>query len=179
MRWSLLAAAAVVAGVLIAGGCGGSDPASPVAPPTPVPTATPVPTPTPPIDDIAFVSSDPAPGGVIHTGVGQMGTTRAFKLTLKISSAADRTANIQVFLEGPKNGICLEDASPAAGPGGPDVELKAGVPAMVTVEKWLVTSVCGYPYAVTTVRARMMPSPDVFAQPIHETLFALQYTVTE
>ena len=177
MRSSQLAAAAVVACILIAGGCGGGEPASPVAPPTPVPTATPAPTPTPPIDDIAFVSSDPAPGEVIHTGVGQMGTTRAFRLTLRVASAADRIANIQVYLVGPQNGVCLENASPGAGPGGLDVELKAGVPVTVTVEKWLVTSVCAYPNTVTTVDAQMMPSPDVFAQPIHKQQFAVQYTV--
>ena len=177
MRWMRLTAVAFVAGTLVAGGCGGSDPALPETPPTPVPTATPVPTPTPPIDAIAMVSSDPPPGGVIHTGVAQMGVTRAFRLTLQVASSADRTANIQVLLEGPQNGVCLENASPKAGPGGVDVELKAGVPVTVTIDKWLVTSVCAYPNAVTTLTARMMPAPNVFAQPIHEEQFAVPYTV--
>lgn len=170
--------AAVVACVLVAGACGGG-PASPSGPrmTAPHPTPTPVPTPTPPINDFAIIGSEPAPGGVIHTGVSLNRITTAFKLTLSVASAAHRTANIQVFLEGPRNGVCLEDTAPDGRPGAPDAELKAGVPVTVTIERWRVTSVCFYPNTVTTLTARLMPSPDVFATPIYEESFAVQYTV--
>ena len=156
--------------------CGGSS--SPSTP-TPTPTPTPVPTPTPPIDDFGTVGSEPASGGVIHTGVSPNGVTTAFKLTLSVASAADRMANLQVFLEGPQNGVCLEDTAPDGRPSAPDVELKAGVPVTVTIERWRVTSVCGYPNSVTSLTARLMPSPDIFATPIYEERFAVQYTVTQ
>ena len=170
--------AAIVACLLLAGACGGG-PASPSGPSTPAPTPTPTPVPTPPpvIDDFSIVSSDPAPGGVIHTGVSPNGTTTAYTLTLSVASAADRTANIQVFLEGPQNGVCLEDIAPDKRPSAPDVELKAGVPVTVTIGTWRVTSVCNYPNSVTSLIARMMPSPDIFATPIYEERFAIQYTV--
>jgi hypothetical protein len=163
-------AAAVVACVLLTGACGGGD-ASPSAPASPAPTPTPVPTPTPPIDSFAILGSEPASGGVIHTGTSPGGVTTAFSLTLRVASAADRLANIQVFLEGPQNGVCLEDFA--------DVELKAGVPVRLTIERWVVTSVCGYPNSVTTLTAKMMPSPDFFATPIYEKRFAVQYTVMQ
>jgi hypothetical protein len=134
--------------------------------------------PPPPINDFAIVGSEPASGGVIHTGAAQDGITTGFRLTLSVASRADRTANIQVFLEGPRNGVCLEDTAPDGRPGAPDAELKAGVPVTVTIERWRVTSVCAYPNSVTSLTARMMPSPDVFATPIHEETFAVQYTVT-
>jgi hypothetical protein len=170
--------AAIVACVLLAGACGDGY-TSPAGPTTPAPTPTPVPTPTPPIDDFAIVGSEPASGGVIHTGVPSNGVTTAFKLTLSVASAADRMANIQVFLEGPQNGVCLEDTAPDKRPSAPDVELKAGVPVTVTIETWRVTSVCFYPNSVNRLTARMMPSPDIFATPIYEERFAVQYTVTQ
>lgn len=61
----------------------------------------------------------------------------------------------------------------------PDVELKAGVPVTVTIETWRVTSVCFYPNSVNRLTARMMPSPDIFATPIYEERFAVQYTVMQ
>jgi hypothetical protein len=180
MRSSTTPAAAVVVCVLLAGACG-SGHGSPSAPttPAPTPTPTPVPTPTPPIDDFAIVGSEPASGSVIHTGVSQNGVTTAFKLALSVASAADRMANIQVSLEGPQNGVCLEDTAPDGRPSAPDVELKAGVPVTVTIDRWRVTSVCGYPNSVTRLTARLMPSPDVFATPIYQESFAVQYTVTQ
>jgi hypothetical protein len=178
MYWSRTRAAAIVSCVLLAGACGGGQ-AAPSGPTTPAATPTPAPTPTPPIDDLAIVGSDPASGGVIHTGVSPNGITTAFKLTLSVASAADRTASLQVFLDGPQNGVCLEDTAPGGRPGAPDVELKAGVPVFVTIEKWRVTSVCGYPNSVTGVTARLMASPDVFATPIYEERFSVQYTVTQ
>jgi hypothetical protein len=178
MRSSTTPAAAIVACLLLAVGCGGG-PALPSAPTTPTPTPTPVPTPTPAIDDFAILGSEPASGGVIHTGVQSNGLTTAFKLTLSVASAADRTANIQVFLEGPQNGVCLENTAPDKRPSAPDVELKAGVRATVTIETWRVTSVCFYPNSVTSLTARLMPSPDIFATPIYEERFAVQYTVTQ
>ena len=48
----------------------------------------------------------------------------------------------------------------------------------VTIETWRVTSVCFYPNSVNRLTARMMPSPDIFATPIYEERFAVQYTVT-
>jgi hypothetical protein len=146
---------------------------------TPAPRPTPVPTPTPPIDDLAIVSSEPASGGVIYTGVPPNGVTTAFKLTLSVASAADRTANLQVFLAGPQNGVCLEDTAPDGRPGAPDVELKAGVPVRVTIERWRVTSVCNYPNSITSATVRLMPSPDVFATPIYEERFVVLYTVMQ
>jgi hypothetical protein len=178
MRSSTTPAAAIVVCVLLAGTCGGGH-ASPPGPTTPAPTPTPVPTPTPPIDDFAIVGSEPASGGVIHTGVSPNGVTTAFRLTLSVASAADRMANLQVFLEGPQNGVCLEDTAPDGRPSAPDVELKAGVPVTVTIERWRVTSVCGYPNSVTSLTARLMPSPDIFATPIYAERFAVQYTVTQ
>jgi hypothetical protein len=178
MRWSTTPASAIVACVLLAGACGDGR-ASPSGPTTPAPSPTPVPTPTPPIDDFAIVGSEPAPGGVIHTGTSPNGVTTAFTLTLSVASAADRMANIQVFLVGPQNGVCLEDTAPDGRPSAPDVELKAGVPATVTIERWRVTSVCAYPNSVTSLTARLMPSPDIFATPIYEERFAVQYTVTQ
>lgn len=178
MRSSPMTPAAIVAFVLLAGACGGSgDPTSPAGPTTPAPTPTPVPTPTPPIDDFTILGSDPAAGGVIHTGVSPNGVTTAFNLTLRVASAADRTANIQVFLEGPQNGVCLENTAPDKRPSAPDVELKAGVPVTLTIGEWRVTSVCNYPNSVTSLTARMMPSPDIFATPIYEERFAVQYSV--
>lgn len=170
-------AAAVVACVLFTAACGGGD-ASPSAPVSPAPTPTPVPTPTPPIDDFAIVGSEPASGGVIHTGTWPGGVTTAFSLTLRVASAADRMANIQVFLEGPQNGVCLEDAAPGRF-FAPDVELKAGVPVTLTIERWVVTSVCGYPNNVTILTAKMMPSPDISATPIYQKRFAVQYAVMQ
>jgi hypothetical protein len=179
MRSSTTPAAAIVACLLLAGACGDGY-TSPAGPTTPAPTTTPtpVPTPTPAIDDFTIVGSEPPSGGVIHTGVSSNGVTTAFKLTLSVASAADRTANIQVFLEGPQNGVCLEDTAPDKRPSAPDVELKAGVPVTVTIETWRVTSVCFYPNSVNRLTARMMPSPDIFATPIYEESFAVQYTVT-
>ena len=107
------------------------------------------------------------------------GLTTAFKLTLSVASAADRTANIQVFLEGPQNGVCLEDIAPDRRPSAPDVDLKAGVPVTVTIQTWRVTSVCFYPNNVTSLIVKMMPSPDIFATPIYQERFAVQYTVTQ
>ena len=104
--------------------------------------------------------------------------TTAFKLTLSVASAADRMANIQVFLEGPQNGVCLENTAPDKRPSAPDVELKAGVPVTVTIETWRGTSVCFYPNNVKRLTAPRMPSPDIFATPIYEERFAVQYTVT-
>lgn len=180
MRSSTTPAAAVIACMFLAGACGGgaASPAWP-APTPPPPTPTPVPTPTPPIDDFAIVGSEPASGGVIQTGTPPNGVTTAFRLTLSVASAADRTANVQVFLEGPQNGVCLEDTAPDKRPSAPDVELKAGVPVTVTIETWRVTSVCAYPNSVTSLTARLMPSPDIFATPIYEERFAVQYTVTQ
>ena len=178
MRSSKVTTATIVACVLLAGACGSGGPTSPAGPTTPAPTPTPVPTPTPPIDDFVILGSDPAAGGVIHTGVSPNGVTTAFKLTLSVASAADRTANIQVFLEGPQNGVCLEDTAPDKRPSAPDVELKAGVPVTVTIGEWRVTSVCNYPNSVTSLTARMMPSPDIFAKPIYEERFSVQYAVT-
>lgn len=179
MHSSAVPPAAIVACVLLAGACGSgytSPSAATAAAPAPAPT--PVPTPTPPIDDFAIVGSDPASGGVIHTGVSSNDVTTAFKLTLSVASAANRTANIQVFLEGPQNGVCLEDTAPDKRPSAPDVELKAGVPVTITIDTWRVTSVCFYPNNVTSLTARMMPSPDIFATPIYEERFAVQYAVT-
>jgi hypothetical protein len=50
---------------------------------------------------------------------------------------------------------------------------------MVTIELWRVTSVCGYPNSVTSLTARLMPSPDIFATPIYEERFVVQYTVMQ
>lgn len=74
MRSSTMPPAAIVACVLLAGGCGDGY-TSPAGVTTPAPTPTPVPTPTPPIDDFAIVGSEPASGGVIHTGVPSNGVT--------------------------------------------------------------------------------------------------------
>lgn len=178
MRSSTAPAAAIVASVFLAGACGGDYASLTAPPPTPAPTATPVPTPTPAIDDFAIVGSEPPSGGIIQTGVSPNGVTTAFKLTLSVASAADRLANIQVFLESPQNGVCLEDTAPDKRPSAPDVELKAGVPVTVTIEAWRVTSVCNYPNSVTSLTARLMPSPDIFATPIYEERFAVQYAVT-
>lgn len=165
--------AAVVVGLFVSA-CGGnhSVPSGPTVS-TPIPTPTPVPTPTPLIDDFVIVDAEPPSGGVIHTGTPPYGMTTAFKVTLSVVSAADREANIQVFLEGPSNGVCLEDA------GDPSVDMKAGVPVTVTIAKWWVTSVCGYPNHVTRLTARMMPSPDPFATPIREKSFVVEYTVMQ
>jgi hypothetical protein len=178
MRSSATSAAAIVACLLVAGACGSgyTSPSGPTTP-APVPTPTPAPTPTPPIDDFTILGSEPAPGGVIHTGVSPNGTTTAFSLTLSVASSADRTANIQVFLEGPQNGVCLEDTAPDRRPSAPDVELKAGVRATVKIDTWRVTSVCNYPNSVTSLTARMMPSPDIFGTPIYEERFSVQYSV--
>jgi hypothetical protein len=171
--------ATLVVVAVLAGACGGGQ-ASPTVPATPAPARSPVPTPTPtpPIDDFAIIGSEPPPGGVIHTGVWPNGVTTAFHLTLSDVSAADRRANVQVFLEGPQNGVCLEDTAPDKRPGAPDVDLKAGVPVLLTIGKWRVTSVCSYPNRVTSLTVRMMPSPDIFATPIYEERFAAQYDVT-
>jgi hypothetical protein len=171
--------ATLVLVAVLAGACGGGQ-ASPTVPATPAPTPapTPTPTPTPPIDDFAIVGSVPPPGGVIHTGVSPNGVTTAFQLTLSVASAADRQANVQVFLEGPQNGVCLEDVAPDKRPTAPDVDLKAGVWVPVTIGTWRVTSVCSYPNRITSLTVRMMPSPDIFATPIYEERFALQYDVT-
>jgi hypothetical protein len=163
---------------LLAGGCGGSGGTPPTAPATPTPTPTPVPTPTPPVDDFRIISSDPPSGGVIQTGVSPNGTTTAFRLTLAVASAADRQANVQVFIDGPQNGVCLENAAPDKRPSGTDVDLKAGVPVTLTIDTWRVTSVCSYPNRVTGLTARMMPSPDIFGTPIYEERFVVDYTVT-
>ena len=170
--------AVVIAFLLLAGACGGgySAPSRPSAPP---PTPTPAPIPTPPIDDFALVGSEPSPGGVIQTGVLPNGVTTAFTLTLSVASAADRMASLHVFLEGSSNGVCLEDMAPDGRPSAPDVELKAGIPVTVTIERWRVTSVCAYPNSVTTLTARLMPSPDILATPIYEEHFAIHYTVTQ
>jgi hypothetical protein len=180
MRLSIAPVAAVVMSLLLVAACGGGG-GAPSGPTTsaPTPAPTPVPTPTPPIDAFAIVSSEPANGGVIHTGTSPNGTSTAFKLTLSVASAADRVANIQVFLVGPRNGVCLENVAPDRRPTAPDVDLKAGVPATVTIETWRVTSVCGYPNNVTSLNARMMPSPDISGTPIFERTFAVQYTVTQ
>jgi hypothetical protein len=85
---------------------------------------------------------------------------------------------VQVFLESPQNGVCLEDVAPDRRPSAPDVELKAGVPVAVTIGTWRVTSVCFYPNTITRLTARMMPSPDITAKPIYEEGFAVQYAVT-
>lgn len=61
----------------------------------------------------------------------------------------------------------------------PPACLKAGAPVSITIGTWRVTSVCGYPNNVTSLVARMMPSPDIFATPIYEKTFAVQYTVTQ
>jgi hypothetical protein len=169
--------AAVVACAMLAGACG-SNSTSPPAPTAVAPSPTPVPTPTPPIDNISIVSSDPTAGGVIQTGVSPNGVTTAFRLTLSVASAADRTANIQAFLDGPQNGVCLSNSTPDRRPGAPDVDLKAGVPTSVTIDTWRVTSVCFYPNNVTRLTVRMMPSPDISATPIFEKQFAVQYAVT-
>jgi hypothetical protein len=158
-------------------GCGGSG-SAPTAPAPPTPAPTPVPTPTPAIDDFSIVGSDPPSGGVIQTGVSSNGTTTAFRLTMSVASAADRQANVQVFIDGPQNGVCLENAAPDKRPSGTDVDLKAGVPVTITIDTWRVTSVCFYPNHVTGLTARMMPSPDIFATPIFEKRFAVDYTVT-
>jgi hypothetical protein len=176
MRLTATPVIAIVACGLLAGACGGG-PATPSALTTPTPAPPPVPAPTTPVDDFAIVGSEPASGGVIHTGVQSDGVTTAFQLTLRVASAADRTANLQVFLDGPQNGVCLEDTAPDKRPSAPDVELKAGVPVTVTIGAWRVTSVCFYPNSVTGITARLMPSPDIFATPIYEERFAVQYTV--
>jgi len=182
MRTSIPPTAAVAVSLLLVGACGGGHPTPSeptTAAPAPTPAPTPIPTPTPPIDAFAIVGSEPANGGVIHTGTSPNGTTTAFSLTLSVASAADRQANIQVFLVGPQNGVCLEDIAPDKRPSAPDVDLKAGVPVTITIGTWRVTSVCGYPNNVTSLVARMMPSPDIFATPIYEKTFAVQYTVTQ
>ena len=158
-------------------GCGGSG-SAPTAPAPPTPAPTPVPTPTPAIDDFRIIGSDPPSGGVIQTGVSSNGTTTAFRLTISVASAADRQANIQVFIDGPENGVCLENVAPDKRPSGTDVDLKAGVPVTITIDTWRVTSVCFYPNHVTGLTARMMPSPDIFGTPIFEKRFAVDYAVT-
>jgi hypothetical protein len=169
---------ALVVIAVLAGTCGGST-TSPTAPAAPTPAPTPIPTATPPINDFSIVSTDPPQGSVIQTGVSPDGVTSAFRLTLSIASNADRQANVQVFLEGPQNGVCLEDIAPDKHPSAPDVDLKAGVPVTLTIDTWRVTSVCFYPNHVTTLTARMMPSPDIFATPIYEERFAVDLTVTK
>ena len=173
-----VAPVAALAVLLLTEGCGGSGSAPPTAPAPPTPAPTPVPTPTPAIDDFRIVGSEPPSGGVIQTGVSSNGTTTAFRLTLSVASAADRQANVQVFLDGPQNGVCLENAAPDKRPSGTEVDLKAGVPVTVTIDTWRVTSVCFYPNRVTGLTARMMPSPDIFGTPIYEERFAVDYTVT-
>jgi hypothetical protein len=138
-------------------GCGGSG-SAPTAPAPPPPA--------------------PPSGGVIQTGVSSNGTTTAFRLTISVASAADRQANVQVFIDGPQNGVCLENVAPDERPSGTDVDLKAGVPVTITIDTWRVTSVCFYPNHVTGLTARMMPSPDIFGTPIFEKRFAVDYTVT-
>lgn len=163
---------------LLAGGCGSGSSAPPTAPALPTPAPTPVPTPTPPIDDFRVVGSDPPSGREIQTGVSPNGTTTAFRLTLEVAAAADRQANVQVFVDGPQNGVCLENVAPDKRPSGTDVDLKAGVPVILTIDTWRVTSVCSYPNRVTGLTARMMSSPDIFGTPIYEEHFVVDYTVT-
>jgi hypothetical protein len=181
-RWGLISstcgALALLVIVVLAGTCGGGSNAPPTVPTSSTPAPTPIPTPTPPVNDFSIVSTDPPLGGVIQTGVSPNGVTTAFRLTLSVASNADRQANVQVFLEGPQNGVCLEDTAPDKRPSAPDVDLKAGVPVTLTIDTWRVTSVCFYPNHVTTLTARMMPSPDILATPIYVKHFAVDYSVT-
>ena len=179
MRPSAMSSTAIVACVLLTGACGESQ--GTVVQPTavaPSPTPTPTPAPTPPIDDFAIVGSDPPTGGTIRTGVPSNGLSTSFQLTLSVVSAADRTASIHVFLESPRNGVCLENVAPDRRPTPPDVVLKAGVPVTLKIEAWRVTSVCFYPNTITSIHVRMMPSPDITATPIYEERFPAQYDVT-
>jgi len=177
-------ARAVAASIMMAwfaGGCGGHGAT------TPTPVLTPVPTPTPPINSIAVVSSVPAAGNVVHTGLPNparslnAGVTTGLTMTFMVASAVDRAAKLQVMLMTAGNSVCLTNAAPVDLPPAPLVHLAAGMPQTVSIRQLLLTSECWYPGVVIKGTARLVPpsAVGVGQTPFYETQFAIQYTIVQ
>lgn len=137
-----------------------------------------------PVNNIEFVSSSPAPGSMIHTGVPDplnLSVTTGLTMTFLVTSDTDRVARFVVFLEGSQNGVCLTNGAPIGIPPAPVIEYRAGIPVEITIAEFLLTSVCRYPNRVDLATARLMPAsrsaPD--RTPYYQEEFALTYTITE
>ena len=135
-----------------------------------------------PVNNIEFVGSSPAPGGMIHTGVPDplnLSVTTGLTMTFLVTSDTDRVARFVVYLEGSQNGACLlNDARIAPAP---IIDYRAGIPVEIAIAEFLLTSVCRYPNRVDLATARLMPAsrsaPD--QTPYYKKEFALTYTITE
>jgi hypothetical protein len=137
-----------------------------------------------PVNRIELVSTVPAPGGMILTGVPDprtLSVTTGLTMTFLVTSETDRVARLVVFLEGSRNGVCLTNGAPIGVPPAPITEYRAGVPVEVRTTEFLLTSVCRYPSRVDLATARLMPAsrsaPD--QTPYYERQFALTYAIAE
>jgi len=152
-------------------GCEG--PTEPCLQPTPEPV---------PVNNIEFISSSPAPGSVIHTGVPDplsLRVTSGLTMTFLVTSDTDRVARFVVYLEGSQNGVCLENGGRMAP--APVTEFRAGIPVEITIPEFIITSVCRYPNRVDLATARLMPASRSAPgrTPYYQKEFALAYTITE
>lgn len=167
----------------VSAACGGTDPATPTVAPPPTTVATPPPAPaptpvTPAINNIDFVSSTPASGSTLHTGIPNptVGTTTGLSLTFAVHTDVDRAARLRVHVTGPRNGLCLTNGA-QVGPIPPTIQLRAGYPINVTIRELLVTSVCFYPNDVDRVTAQLLSASS--SETYYEETFEVGFRIVQ